>query len=67
MLEISAKNLHDGIPSRIIPRDLLHNDIVPAVHKSSLLSNFHFDIRSNIREKQYAKDMISDKKKVLGL
>jgi len=32
-----------------------------------VLRNFLFDIRSNIREKQYAEDMISDKKKVLGL
>ena len=68
MFEVSAENLHDGIPSRIIPRDLSHGDIVSAGHGHPLFAHeFLFHIRRNIREEQYAEDMISNKKKVLGL
>jgi hypothetical protein len=68
VIEISAEDLHDGIPSRVISRALSRVNIVSTAHASHLFAcEFLFHIRRNIREEQYAGDMILNKKKVLDL
>jgi len=68
LVEVSAKNLQNGIPARIIPRVLSCTEIISKAHGNPFIPrNFLFDFRLSRGEKQYAEDMISGKKKVLGL